>query len=471
MSIMISSLDSKVMDANSEALGTSVLTLMDNAGKAVADLLRERFHGQRFIIFCGHGNNGGDGFATAIHLAEEDVSVCIIGDPSKVRPGAASTYLSELGCPVVQFDPNNRDYDVLVDAVLGTGTKGKLRPEIETYIDYTRKFQGPIVSIDVPTGIGSPKSVIPDITITMHDVKEGMDEKNSGEIVVADIGIPEKAYTHTGPGDLYRYPIPTKDSHKGANGSLLVIGGGPYYGAPAMAAMAAMRTGVDLVTIATPESSYHEVAAQSPVLMVRKLRGSTLCHDHVKELLKMSEVCDAVLIGPGLGRDEHTFEAVKEFVSLCRKPLVIDADGLNALGTDFNAKGPQTVLTPHSGEYLRIGGSSKDPEDVRKTSSRLGCTIVLKGRYDIISNGDSVKINGTGTPGMTTGGTGDVLAGIIGGLLAKGMDAYEAGYLGAYISGKAGELAFNKFSYGMIATDVIDRIPKALKNGFDRLGL
>ena len=108
---------------------------------------------------------------------------------------------------------------------------------------------------------------------------------------------------------------------------------------------------------------------------------------------------------------------------------------------------------------------------MRKTSSRLGCTIVLKGRYDIISNGDSVKINGTGTPGMTTGGTGDVLAGIIGGLLAKGMDAYEAGYLGAYISGKAGELAFNKFSYGMIATDVIDRIPKALKNGFDSLGL
>ncbi len=468
---MITSLDSKVMDANSEALGTGVLTLMDNAGKAVADLLKERFHGKRFIIFCGHGNNGGDGFAAASHMADEDVTVCVIGGTDKVRSESAQHYLSKLECPQVPFDPNSRNYDVMIDAVLGTGFKGRLRPEIETYIDYSRKFQGKIVSVDVPTGLGFGKSVLPDITVTLHDVKEGMTEANSGEIVVADIGIPAEALTHTGPGDIYRYPIPLKDSHKGANGSLLVIGGGPYYGAPAMAAMAAMRTGIDLVTVATPESSYREVAAQSPVLIVRKLKGNTLCHDHVKELLKMSDVCDAVVIGPGLGRDEHTFEAINEFVSLCRKPMVIDADGLNALGTEFNAKNSQIVLTPHAGEYLRIGGGSKEAEDVRRTASRLGCTIVLKGRNDIISNGTSVKINGTGTPGMTTGGTGDVLTGIIGALMAKGMDAYEAGYLGAYMSGKAGELAFNKYSYGMIAADVIDRIPKVLRDGLDRLGI
>lgn len=464
-------LDSKVMDANSEALGTSVLTLMDNAGRAVADLLKKRFHGKRFIIFCGHGNNGGDGLAAASHMTEEDVTVCVIGGTDRIRSGASHSYLSNLKCPLVPFDPNSRNYDVMVDAVLGTGFKGNLRPETESYIDYSRKFQGSIVSVDVPTGLGFSKSVLPDITVTMHDIKEGMTETNSGEIVVADIGIPAEALTHTGPGDVYRYPIPMKDSHKGVNGSLLVIGGGPYYGAPAMAAMAAMRTGVDLVTVATPESSYHEVAAQSPVLMVRKLKGNTLCHDHVKDLLKMSEACNAVVIGPGLGRDGHTFEAVNEFLSLCRKPLVIDADGLNALGTGFNAKNRQIVLTPHAGEYLRIGGGSKEAEDVRRTASRLGCTIVLKGRNDIISDGTSIKINETGTPGMTTGGTGDVLTGIIGALLAKGMDAYEAGYLGAYLSGRAGELAFNKHSYGMIATDVIDRIPKVLKNGFNRLGI
>jgi len=462
---MISVLDSQVMDVNSEALGVSVETLMDHAGQAVAELLRARYHGQRFGIFCGHGNNGGDGIAAALHLADENVTIYLFDDSSKIRSPAAAAYFSKLACPVRIFDGKTKDFDVLVDAALGTGVTGKLNPPFDKYVDYTRKFRGPIVSVDIPTGLFCDKQVQPDVTVTMHDVKEGMTTKNSGEIVIADIGIPENAWKCTGPGDFLRYPIPIKDSHKGANGSLLVIGGGPYYGAPAMAAMGAMRIGTDLVTIATPESSYHEVAAQSSVFVMIKLKGNTLCHDHVKQLLELTENYDAVLIGPGLGRDEHTFEAVNQFVSLCKKPMVIDADGLNALGDSFMAKSDQIVLTPHSGEYLRLGGSSREPEDVKRMASKLGCTIILKGRVDIISDGRQIKLDPAGTSGMTSAGTGDVLAGIIAGLMSKKMKAYDAAYLGAYISGKAGEMASDRYAYGMIATDIIDDAAIILRQG------
>lgn len=468
---MISALDSKVMDANSEALGVGTDILMDNAGKALADFLTERFSGKRFIIFCGRGNNGGDGSAAACHMEGEDVTLCLIGSPENIKSHSAAAFYAKAGCPKVPFDSPGTGYDVLVDAVLGTGISGEVKPEYSAYIDLTRRFKGTIVSVDVPTGFGTGKQVLPDFTVTMHDTKEGMDAENCGVIVIADIGMPEKAYTHTGPGDMYRYPRPDARSHKGANGRLLVIGGGPFYGAPAMAAMAAMRTGIDLATVAVPENCYHEVAAVSPVLMVHPLKGNILRHEHVKELLDMAENNDAVLIGPGLGRDPKTSEAVKEFVSLCDKPLVIDADGLNALGMDFVARNPETVLTPHHMEFMRLTNSEGNDENAMASAAHMNAVIVLKGKDDIITDGERIKYNSSGSVGMTTGGTGDVLAGIIAGLMSKKMDAYDAGCLGAYLSGKAGERAFAKFSYGMIATDVIRYIPKAICNGLDRLGI
>jgi len=460
---MITALDAKVMDANAAALGVGIDQLMDRAGAAVADLLKERYPGQRYGIFCGHGNNGGDGFAAALHLAGEQVTVILFDDPDRIRSPAAQQYFSQLKCPVKQFNDSAADFDVLVDAALGTGLNGELKTPYDRFVDLTRRFQGPVVSVDVPTGLGCTKHVVPTVTVTMYDAKEGMTAQNSGEIVKADIGFPPAAYERTGPGDFLRYPIPTKDSHKGANGSLLIIGGGPYYGAPAMAGMAAMRIGADLVTIATPESSYHEVAAVSPVFILVKLKGKALSHEHVEQLLALAENADAVLIGPGLGRSEDTFAAVNEFVAKCRKPMVIDADGLNALGGSFTAKQDQTVLTPHFREYQRLNGSVRTANDVKQMAARIGCTIVLKGREDIISDGHRIKLNDTGTAGMTSAGTGDVLAGLISGLLAKRMPAYEAGYLGAFISGRAGELASAQYSYGMIATDVITAIASVLQ--------
>lgn len=457
---MITALDSKVMDANAASMGVDTATLMGRAGRAVADLVKERFPGKRILICCGHGNNGGDGFAAATMLPEKDVTVCTIDPPSKIRSEAALSFYYALKGRAVPFEGVDGKYDVLVDAGLGTGLRGAVRPAYSRYIDFVNRFEGTVVSVDVPTGLGADKAVRPDVTVALHDVKEGCDETNCGEIVVADIGMPEDAYAFVGPGDMLRYPVPGEDSHKGDNGRLLVIGGGPYHGAPAMASMAALRVGADLVTAAVPESVFDLVASVSPVLVMRRLSGDRLRPEHVEGLLDAAKSADAVLIGPGLGRAPETVEAVRDFVGRCDRPMVIDADGLNALGDGFVLESGEAVLTPHRGEFARLGGRGDDAESLAK---RTGCTVLLKGAVDIISDGERTRRNRTGCPGMTGAGTGDVLAGIVGGLLAKGMSAFDAACLGAYISGAAGEEAFAKLSYGMIATDVVDRVPKVLR--------
>lgn len=462
---MITPLDSRVMDANAEALGVSVEELMGNAGRAVAEFLKETYPGKRYAFFCGHGNNGGDGFAAASLLPKERVKVFCITSPDRIRSPVVRGYMERTGKSPRQSDLDDTDFDVLVDCGLGTGLSGNLRPEYADYVRFANSFNGPKVAVDVPTGLGTDISVKADITIALHEVKTGMNEENCGRIVVKDIGMPDKAFAETGPGDMLRYPVPAPGSHKGANGSLLVIGGGPYFGAPAMAAMAALRTGTDLVTVAAPESVFHEIAAASPVLMIEKLPGDHVDTCHLDRLLEMAANSTAVLIGPGLGKNEGTQALVRMFVRKCPVPIAIDADGLNALGKDFKAPNGNIVLTPHAKEFERLGGNR---ENVPDGARNLGCTVLFKGRIDIISNGDRTKFNNTGCAGMTGAGTGDVLAGITAALLSKGMSAFDAACLAAYISGKAGELAFAEKSYGMIATDVIDRIPDVLREGLKR---
>ena len=462
---MITPLDSRVMDANAEALGVSVKELMGNAGRAVAEFLKETYPGKRYAFFCGHGNNGGDGFAAASLLPKERVKVFCITSPDRIRSPVVRGYMERTGKSPRQSDLDDTDFDVLVDCGLGTGLSGNLRPEYADYVRFANSFNGPKVAVDVPTGLGTDISVKADITIALHEVKTGMNEENCGRIVVKDIGMPDKAFAETGPGDMLRYPVPAPGSHKGANGSLLVIGGGPYFGAPAMAAMAALRTGTDLVTVAAPESVFHEIAAASPVLMIEKLPGDHVDTCHLDRLLEMAANSTAVLIGPGLGKNEGTQALVRMFVRKCPVPIAIDADGLNALGKDFKAPNGNIVLTPHAKEFERLGGNR---ENVPDGARNLGCTVLFKGRIDIISNGDRTKFNNTGCAGMTGAGTGDVLAGITAALLSKGMSAFDAACLAAYISGKAGELAFVEKSYGMIATDVIDCIPEVLREGLKR---
>ena len=462
---MITSLDSAVIDANCEAMGVRVSHLMANAGRAVASVLSERFPDKRIAFVCGNGNNGGDGISAAGLMGEpEKITVYLVRPKESIRSEYIQHVLSDLKCEVKDFSNFDPDlHDVLVDCVLGTGASGEVKPPYDEVITTINKFKGAVVSVDVPSGLGTKLSVNPRVTIALHDIKELMNEKNSGEIIIKDIGIPMEAQEGIGPGDMLRYPIPSKNSHKGSNGRLLIIGGGPYYGAPAMSALAAMRVGVDIVRLAVPEKCAPLIASFSPVLMITGLSGDILRTEHLDRLLELTRMYDAVLIGPGLGTSAETAETVRQFAKKCELPMVIDADGLTALGKDFKSNG-KTVLTPHSREFEGLGGNALSViEPTKLLADATNSIILFKGRTDWVSDGKRLRYNTAGTPGMTTAGTGDVLAGIVAGLLSKGMNCFDAAALGAFISGRAGEHAFNERSYGMIATDVIEAIPRVLK--------
>lgn len=465
----ITNLDSKIIDMNCIAAGISIETLMANAGQALADELVKRFSGKKILFVCGNGNNGGDGFAAANRMCDENVTVMMLGTDRSIHSDAARCEFDVLRCNVIPFSAKQlKHYDVLVDCGLGTRISGKLKEPYLSYVEAVRGFKGTVVSADIPSGLGTDTAIVPEITVTFHDVKTGMDNANSGMILIKSIGVPKEVEMFTGPGDMLRYPIPKRESHKGCNGAVLIIGGGPYIGAPALSALAAMRVGTDLVRIAVPASVCDSVASFSPVFIMDRLTGSVVGPGHVQTLLDLSKLCNAVLIGPGLGLDELTVTAVNEFVRKCDIPMVIDADGLNSLGRNFrNEKDVPIIMTPHSREFLRLGGTIGNDavEHVVEKAAESKTIILLKGAIDIISDGKKTKLNSTGTPGMTSAGTGDVLSGIVAGLLAKGMDPFDAACLGAYISGLAGEYAFEERSYGLIATDVIDKVSTVILKG------
>ena len=450
---MISPLDSRVLDANSESLGIEVDELMANAGEALVDVITRMFNGKRVLFVCGTGNNGGDGYVAARLL---DADVAYFKEPKTIPAMKSFTKIENRP---MQFDVKLLDdYDVIIDCVLGTGISGEIREPYAGYIKAVNDSRKAVVACDVPSGFGTSNAIRPTVTVTFHDIKEGMNEENCGTIIIADIGIPAEAYDYVGTGDVLRYPVPELESHKGQNGRLLVIGGGPYTGAPSMAGMAALRVGVDLVHIATPESSFQAVASACPSYIVHRLRGDHLGIDSVEYLIDMSREMDAVLIGPGLGTDEETRKAIIEFIEICDRPMVVDADGVTSFRGDIPKK--NIVFTPHRGEFEKLARGA-EPQDFAEKNQ---CVVVLKGHTDIITDGKRTRKNRAGTPAMTVGGTGDVLAGTIAGLLAKGLSPFDAGCLGTYLCGRVGEKAFDEFSYGLLATDIIDDIARVLRD-------
>lgn len=455
------------MDLNAEALGVPTSTLMTNAGKAVADIILGRFPEKKVRIFCGHGNNGGDGLACANFLPNAKISMI---DGRHMKSQASDSAMSSVASRLEDFTGSESDFDILVDAGLGTGVSGNLRPVWNKYVDFCNDFEGIIISVDVPTGFGAIKQVVPDITVTMVDVKEGMNSGNSGEIIVADIGMPIEATMFTGPGDIIRYPISEKTCHKGDMGRVLIVGGGPYFGAPAFCARSAMRVGADMVYVATPSRTVQFIVSHAPEAMIVETGEDRLTLDHVEKILDASSKCDVILIGPGLGTSPDTVDAVHEIMKSSKVPLVIDADGITALST-YKGKLPAgSVVTPHLSEFKRIGGKEKDPKDVMDVAERLGCTILLKGAVDIISDGTGICLNDTGCAAMASAGTGDILAGTVAGLIARGMASYDASKLAAWLVGKAGESAFEEYSYGLCASDLEDSIAKELSSALHCVG-
>ncbi|MCQ2056037.1 MAG: NAD(P)H-hydrate dehydratase [archaeon] len=455
---MLSPLDFNVICANSESFGVKASDLVRNAGRALANVVHDMYSGKRILFACGLGSNGRIGFIAASILRNCDIALLRdfkIDNMEKIAPLVNKK-------TIVYSNELLGSYDVLVDCVSGIDSED-VNTFHENYIDTVNSSGMIVVSCDVPSGFGTDLCVKPDVTVTFHDMKYGMNEKTCGRIIVSDIGIPPESWEIVGHGDMLRYPIPKCDSHKGQNGKLLIIGGGPYVGAPVMAGMAALRVGADIVDIATPEIAYNSISGMSPLLIVHKLDGNYLTRTSLEKVKCLTKNCSAVLIGPGLGQNEETRLFLLDFLRFYNGPTVIDADGISMLKGMMLSK--SVLYTPHCREFRDL----VDGKDVSVEEAAIitGSVIVLKGKIDIISDGRRTRRNITGTPAMTVGGTGDVLAGVIAGLVAKGMSYFNAGCLGAYLCGKAGEKSFNEFSYGLLATDIVDNIARVLK---DELG-
>ncbi len=489
------------LDKNSEFLGVDTLLLMENAGKNVADFVASKFRDKRRIaVICGTGNNGGDGFVAARHLASMnyDVTVVLMGKPSLIRSEIARKNYEILrrmifSIKIIEIDDSSKIHkleevlekvDVVVDALLGVGIKGSARGLALEAIRKINKLKNQvgfkIVSIDVPSGFNvfegrkTGETVNADYTITFHEAKKGFDKEEVGKVIIRSIGIPPEADLLVGPGDVINcLKKRTEWSHKGDFGRILIIGGSKdYSGAPALAAMAALRTGADLVIVAAPELISNVIRSFSPNLIVKPLPGDSLGLENIDLLKPIISNFDTVVLGPGIGLAEETLEAAADlarFIASKGIPLLIDADGLKAIAKHGIPSG-KIVVTPHAGEFNILFGEKpplelKDRGEItRKMAENHGITIILKGHIDVISDGKTIKFNTTGNPGMTVGGTGDVLSGITAAFMAQCNDLFLASCAGAFVSGYAGDLAFRKKSYELLATDVIDEIPSALRD-------
>ena len=490
-----------IADENSEYLGVPRILLMENAGKSIAEIIKEKLEktsGKKVVVVAGTGNNGGDGLVCARHISERaNVIVILLG-----RVGDIKTYESLTNWKIIQkmkikvlyalapnvdsllnLESEIEEADIIVDAIFGTGIKGKIREPFSSAIDKMNLSKGFKVAVDIPSGLDPltgdvhDKCVIADVTVTLHKMKVGLVNKSNitGDVIVSSIGMPPEAEIIAGPGDV-RYSIKPRYafSKKGDYGRILIIGGSKdYSGAPTLAALASLRTGADLAIIAAPKSVVDVIRSFSPNLIVRKLGDDYFTSNDLPELKKLAEHCSSIIAGPGLGLEEETKNAILDFMMTVGKdkPMLIDADALKALSKDPTCLyGYPAVLTPHVGEFEIVTHSIMAPpnklkdriQDVKNEANRLGLTILLKSHEDIISDGNRFKINLTGNPGMTTGGTGDILSGIVATLLAWGVNPFRAASAGAFISGSAGDLAVKDMGYHIMATDVIDKINDAL---------
>ena len=478
---MIPAREVRVLDANAEALGVPRKQLMESSGNAVARTVRDLADpGASVAVVCGRGNNGGDGLVAARFLSDYDVSVHLLGRAETITTRIAAENWDALGRAETDArevrDSTALDLgtpDLVVDAMLGTGIAGPLREPERTAARRMNDSGATVLSVDVPSGVDADTgeahagAVDADHVVTFHDSKPGL-EGLDATVRVEPIGIPEAAETFVGPGDLLRLDRDPQ-SHKGDHGEVLVVGGGPYTGAPTLAARAALRAGADLVRVACPEGIAREVQGFSEDLIVRPFAGEHLVPGHVQRVLAMANEHDTVVLGPGLGSDEGSLEAVGSFLESYAGTAVVDADALQVVPdveTDATL-----VCTPHQGELEKMGGETSEDwreraDLVERFAADLGHVLLVKGAYDVISDGERTRVNRTGNPGMTVGGTGDVLAGVTGALSCV-LPPEHAASVAAFANGRAGDTVVDERGFGLLATDLIDAIPGALRRTSD----
>ena len=470
----------RVLDRNAEAMGVPVAELVRNAGRALADHVRPVARGGPVVVLAGPGNNGADGLVAAGILAAEGIPV------EAFAPFAADGWKTPhareaAGGLPVRHAPALPEVEaalgratVVVDALLGAGLEGPLREPYRSWVGLLSRCTARVVAVDVPTGFGTEAAYVPRETVTFHDAKEGMTEETCGRVRVVDVGIPPEAARFTGPGETLLYPHGKPTQHKGEGGVVLVIGGGPYTGAPAVAGLAALRAGADLAIVLVPQRAWQVVASYSPNLVVRPLAGDDLNLDEPPNRVALNtwlKKAHGVVLGPGLGLFNQTPRSVHHVLERVAKenvPCVVDADALTALAERRDLLAPNMVVTPHAREFLTLAGRPlpqempERAEAARAAAKEFGGTWLVKGPVDVVTDGERLKLNATGHAAMSVGGTGDALAGVVGALLAKGMPPFDAARLGAWLTGEAGARAVADKGWGLLATDVVDALPSVL---------
>jgi ADP-dependent NAD(P)H-hydrate dehydratase / NAD(P)H-hydrate epimerase len=485
-----------------EAAGIPSLDLMERAGAGLAGVVADMAGEGRVRIAIGKGNNGGDGLVAARLLREDGrkVDVLAVGNRDELR-GDARANLDRLPGEVPgDFDPAALDGSAaIVDAMLGTGFEGEPREPVAGAIRAVNEARAGaataapvVIACDVPSGVNastgevSGEAVEADVTVTFHGPKIGLyvepGKTHSGRIAVVEIGIPRSAPAPVAAGlvserVLLLVPARARTGNKFESGTVVVAGGARgLTGAPTMAALSAMRTGAGYVQLAVPEPA-------ETVLDLRLMEAMThaLPHEdgaHVEagaaKVVELSARAGAIVLGPGIGRSDGAVAFARRVAREVRVPLLIDADGLNAHAEQLELladRAAPTVLTPHDGELGRLLGI--DSSDVRRhriaharaAAQRSGAIMVLKGDDTLVVPPDGpIAVSAGATPALATAGTGDVLSGLIGALLAKGMDSFEAACAGVYAHARAGRVAANRHGTDhVIAGDVIVALPDGLR--------
>ena len=461
--------------------------------------------GRTAAVFSGPGNNGGDGVAVAglLKKAGWTVRCFLVGKREKMTADSREMErrLNELGGVLEDYIPGDGEQeaftlgaDIIVDALFGVGLNSPLREPGASAVRLMNLSDAKVVSADIPSGVETDTgrilgdAVRADVTVTFSMAKPGLfvgkGALRAGKVVVHDIGIPEDILggetfdTHVIDGGLVRNWLPRRpaDGHKGDFGRVLVVGGSTgYTGAPVLCARGALRSGAGLVSLAVPETIYPIIAAKCDEAMPSPLpagEDGRLSEEALVPLLGALAGKDAALIGPGLGQNPGLDSLVCQVLSTVNFPMVVDADGINALSRHMDVLDARrdcpTILTPHDGEFARLGGdlSSGDRLGAARTFAQAhGCLLVLKGHRTIVAlpNGECF-VNTTGNSGMAKGGSGDVLGGILLSLLGQGMNPVRAAICAVWLHGRAGDMAAeDKGEYGMLPSDLVEQLPYALR--------
>ncbi len=488
----LSSVEMAVIEENAVALGVTIDALMESAGRAVAEEVARHLPPPpaRVAVVAGSGNNGGDGTCATFYLQQWGYSpeVWLVHPPSEIRSRAARRCFDRIEhrCPVHLRVPRPEELatmPLVVDALLGTGQSDRMRSPVREAVEAIRSSRAPVLSVDLPTGVGDPEGLRPSWTVTFTTVKEEIARGNAGELAVREIGIPPDAWRRTGPGEFLLFRVPSGTSDRGRTGRVVVVGGGPYAGAPALAGLAALRSGAERATVVAPRGASESVQSFSPNLVVRAVGSGRFCPSDVPEILEFVRAAPprALAVGMGAGAHPETIEALRTLLRelVGTVPLVVDADALAALPTaEEIAERPASaglVATPNTGEFERVfGGVAGGPRertsaDVARIAAERRLMLLVKGPSDLGSDGESSFENAHHHAAMTVAGAGDVLAGVVASLLAQGLSPLHAARLGTYWTGEAGQRAAARRGFGLLATDVLDELPAALVAGLERV--